>query len=378
MATDRKDPRGDKTGNGLILSALLCLSLLSWGVTHPLSYEHRRTNDPFSIHIATVRVPDLKIQAVTGGGDQLRRERVSAMAQRRRAVLAVNGGFFRIGGGDDGNPSGILRIDRIWVSGPVLPRGAVGWTEDGREVLIDRVSMEWSVELEDRRLEVAGINRTRGAWEVVAFNSGFGASTGTAAGGTEWVVREGRLTAIERGGNTVIPEDGYIVSFGSRLEAPPVESGARIQLDYRFRGSTPGSEWERMDYIVGGTPLLVKGGSPVQDPLAEKVRTSFVEERHPRTAVGIRNDGTWVFVVVDGRRPEVSVGMTLNELTGLMLDLGCRDALNLDGGGSSTFYLYGEVLNQPSDLAGERPVSDAIIVLEPEPDRRVAESREAD
>lgn len=130
-----------------------------------------------------------------------------------------------------------------------------------------------------------------------------------------------------------------------------------------------------MDYIVGGTPLLVKGGSPVQDPLAEKVRTSFVEERHPRTAVGIRNDGTWVFVVVDGRRPEVSVGMTLNELTGLMLDLGCRDALNLDGGGSSTFYLYGGVLNQPSDLAGERPVSDAIIVLEPEPDRRVAGGR---
>jgi exopolysaccharide biosynthesis protein len=118
-----------------------------------------------------------------------------------------------------------------------------------------------------------------------------------------------------------------------------------------------------MEFLVGGTPLLLREGEIIRDFGPEKVPENFVNQRHPRTAVGIRADGTWVFVVVDGRRPTISVGMTLSELAQLMKSLGCKDALNLDGGGSSTLYLYGQVVNIPSDLAGERPVSDAILVM---------------
>jgi exopolysaccharide biosynthesis protein len=109
--------------------------------------------------------------------------------------------------------------------------------------------------------------------------------------------------------------------------------------------------------------MLLRRGEIVQDFGPEKVPETFVMQRHPRTAMGVRADGTWVLVVVDGRRPTVSIGMTLAELAELMKSLGCKDALNLDGGGSSTLYLYGQVVNTPSDLAGERPVSDAILVL---------------
>jgi exopolysaccharide biosynthesis protein len=90
---------------------------------------------------------------------------------------------------------------------------------------------------------------------------------------------------------------------------------------------------------------------------------SFVARRHPRTLAGMRRDGTLLLVTVDGRRPGWSDGVTLPEAARLMRALGGRDALNFDGGGSSTMTVRGRVVGRPSDPTGERPVSDALVVL---------------
>jgi exopolysaccharide biosynthesis protein len=67
-------------------------------------------------------------------------------------------------------------------------------------------------------------------------------------------------------------------------------------------------------------------------------------------------------MTVDGRQPGVSVGMSLQELAEYLFSLGATDAMNLDGGGSTTMFLNGRVINTPSDKDGERKVSDAILV----------------
>jgi exopolysaccharide biosynthesis protein len=85
-----------------------------------------------------------------------------------------------------------------------------------------------------------------------------------------------------------------------------------------------------------------------------------VETRHPRTAVAKLRDGKFLMITVDGRS-ESSGGISLYDLAKLLLELGAIDAMNLDGGGSTTMYLEGKVVNQPSDKEGERKVSDAII-----------------
>jgi exopolysaccharide biosynthesis protein len=90
---------------------------------------------------------------------------------------------------------------------------------------------------------------------------------------------------------------------------------------------------------------------------------SFVAARQPRTLAGVRDDGTLLLVTVDGRRPGWSAGMTLPEAARLMRSLGARDALNLDGGGSSAMTVRGEVVNRPSDRGGERAVSDGVYAL---------------
>jgi exopolysaccharide biosynthesis protein len=68
-------------------------------------------------------------------------------------------------------------------------------------------------------------------------------------------------------------------------------------------------------------------------------------------------------VTIDGRQPQHSVGINLNELAELLLELGATDAMNLDGGGSTTMFVNGKVVNKPSDKEGERNVSDAILVF---------------
>ncbi|RYG58335.1 phosphodiester glycosidase family protein [bacterium] len=114
---------------------------------------------------------------------------------------------------------------------------------------------------------------------------------------------------------------------------------------------------------MAGSHVIVKDGvncAPNTD--------SFAKTQHPRTAAGIADNGkTLVLVVVDGRRPTSAVGMSLTDLADLMKKLGCRDALNLDGGGSSEMVLRDpqngqlQVVNSPSD-GRERAVANVLGV----------------
>ncbi len=104
-------------------------------------------------------------------------------------------------------------------------------------------------------------------------------------------------------------------------------------------------------------PALVISGEAVDRT------TKNSEKDNPRTAIGQIGDGHYVFIVVDGRTSQ-SAGMTLDELAALCVSLGCETAYNLDGGGSSTLYFNGAVINHPTDgkNSGERNISDIVYV----------------
>jgi hypothetical protein len=122
--------------------------------------------------------------------------------------------------------------------------------------------------------------------------------------------------------------------------------------------------------IVGGGPQLLVRGRVRVGSSAEGFRPlsapwfygSFVAARQPRTLAGVRRDGSLLLVTVDGRAPGWSTGVTLFEAARVMRSLGARDALNLDGGGSSAMAVRGRTVSRPSDGL-ERAVSDALVVL---------------
>ncbi len=334
-----------------------------------LTYEHRQIEGPLSIHILVADPTEIEITAARALNNGIGRETVSSIAARKGAVAAVNGGFFQMGGRYDGDPAGLLRVERRWFSDVVTPRGAIGWKSGGAEVLLGRASVRWMLQLEDGSLPIGGINRARSDNQTVLYGWDFHRSTLTDPGGWEAQILEGRIVSMGRRGDTPIPPGGYVYSAGPKSPQAVIERlqegiSAKPVMGFTEAGTTRGPEWEQMDHIMGGTPLLIQEGKIKQDIDTEQVDQGFVLKRHPRTAVGILPDGRWVLVVVDGRQKNLSIGMSLGELADFLASLGCVEALNLDGGGSTTIYLEGRVINSPSDSGVERPVSDAILILE--------------
>lgn len=109
------------------------------------------------------------------------------------------------------------------------------------------------------------------------------------------------------------------------------------------------------DTVVSGGPLLVEHGRLQVRVEEERIAADIAKGRAPRTALGIKKDGTLLMLVVDGRSNN-SAGLTLTELATYLLRLGAREAVNFDGGGSSVLAINGQVVNRPSD-GKERPVS---------------------
>ena len=163
--------------------------------------------------------------------------------------------------------------------------------------------------------------------------------------------------------------DGRMMTPPSRMPVLAIDSSGVPHIGtFTLNGGTLRPFHPRE--AVGGRPVLVRD-SALMSNLDSAGGVAFASARHPRTAAGIAQNGTrLILAVVDGRQAPYSDGMSLRELANLMLALGARDALNLDGGGSSTFVfadpsLYGtrRIANKPSDAGGERTVGDALAIV---------------
>ena len=137
----------------------------------------------------------------------------------------------------------------------------------------------------------------------------------------------------------------------------------------RFTDSRTRSRRSRSCRFSSSRPLLTRD-STVLGIVDTEGQPGFATGRHPRTAAGFAANGRKLIIVtVDGRQAPYSDGMTLRELANLMLALGARDAINLDGGGSTTFVVASQgdgplrVVNRPSDPLGERGVGDALGIV---------------
>lgn len=297
-------------------------------------------------------------------------ERTSSIAARNGALAAINAGFFRLDTSIfAGDAAGILQIDGELLSESYADRVALGIynLKDRTDLAIGRINVVPALGLGKLQF-AAGINRQRAQNDLVIYTPSFGASTLTEPGGLEFVVRRGRVAEIiESKGSTRIPSDGFVVSVsGERIaEIRPAAKlrakAARLEDWYGIEDSR--TYWLGAEDVVGGVPRLVRDGKVEITWKEEKAAEAFAISRHPRTAVAVLKDGRFLLVTVDGRQEGFSVGMTLKELADFLVELGAKDAMNLDGGGSTAMYLNGKLVNRPSDKEGERRVSDAILVF---------------
>lgn len=120
--------------------------------------------------------------------------------------------------------------------------------------------------------------------------------------------------------------------------------------------------WWKKHTAIGGGPVLVKDGAVMVTNKEEQMFVNGENDRHPRTAMGYTSDRRLIILMIQGRFPGVAEGATLEEEAKILADLGCEEALNLDGGGSSCMLVNGNETIKPSDKEGQRAVPAVFIV----------------
>ncbi|HQX54771.1 MAG TPA: phosphodiester glycosidase family protein [Pyrinomonadaceae bacterium] len=300
-------------------------------------------------------------------------EKTSSIAARHGAFAAVNAGFFRLDTSIfAGDAAGLLIIDRHLISDSTNDRIVLGLTNNKlvTEVAIGRSELTHFLFQGKREIEISGSNRELATNEIVLYTPYFHRTTLTSKTAIELIVRKDRIVKIVRSiGSSEIPTDGYVLSASGTMASELTKIarvGTLIQIGQRTHIISISHEPDppKMEYfedIVAGVPQLIKNGRVDITWEQEKTTKSFVETRHPRTAVAKLKDGKFLMITVDGRS-ETSGGIGLQDLAEYLLSLGAVDAMNLDGGGSTTMFVDGKVVNKPSDKEGERKVSDAILV----------------
>lgn len=322
---------------------------------------------PWSVQVIRIRRDrsDLGIHVLLGGGDRLGVATLSSQAStfpkaRGQALAALNGDFFARGGPCLGDPEGLCIRDGELIS---APNGkSAFWVGPDRSLHLGPVVSLLSMITPDGTSLAIGLNEERQERPVL-FTATVGPRTPSAHGteclliaeaGTVLPIRPGlrsafRLQSVHSGGNTPIPTNGVVLSLPAKHGVSPTQTA-------------PGSLWtlstetqpdlKDAQTALGGGPALLKEGQPTQFQSSDA--------RHPRSAIGW-NAEFFFLVQVDGRQPGLSVGMSLAELAAHLRRLGCTDALNLDGGGSSTLWARGQVMNTPSE-GSERPMGNALLI----------------
>ncbi len=351
---------------------------------------------PWAINLVRVDLRRARVQIRSARAfDRLKgRERVSDMVRRAnstgaRVLAAVNADFFNLESGENENNQ---VIDGEWWKGlKVTDSPYDTWDnahvqfgiDDTGHPLIDRFMLDGRAWDRGRMTPIITVNfNPSGKPEGTAlYTSRYGAMTphdttrrtveaalmsAGKRGDTLVLVRRGAVSSSSGGGSS-IPEGGAVLAaYGPGSRAEEVQAMADGDTVKVFLATLPRpAHGAAPVMIVGGWPRILRDGENVAGDAAtlEGTLSRNAEARHPRTAIGFsRDSSTLILLTVDGRS-ENSGGMTLVELANVMRELGAWQAMNFDGGGSTTMVVDGNVVNHPSDKEGERAVGNALLLV---------------
>ena len=334
---------------------------------------------------------DLHFEAAIANDQILGKETVRSIANQRlqrgdrRVLVAINGGFGVLG--DMKGYGGALENLHIQ-AGELMTQPAsdkeacFGVTSDG-EFLIGPVEMEAVVTVGTYSFPLECINqRFLDGCRSILYTPRMGDSTHTNRRRAYEIILTGLKPPITgsyesafvidrfgRGGNNPIPDNGGVISFRSRIDKKleaQLDAGKEGKIEIRLEPAV----WNRTIQAIGGRIRLVKNGR-VNEIIekhhrAQKKHTPGKRQRdlvlsyEPRTALGY-NAQKLILIVADGRRAGYSTGLSLYRLASLLIELGATEAINLDGGSSSTFVVDGKVVNRPSGQ-NERDVLNAVLI----------------
>lgn len=273
---------------------------------------------------------------------------ITSIAKKTNSIVAINGTYFKP---QTGVPLGTLMIDKKLYTGPIYNRVAMGIFDNGFDMA--RIELNAKLKTNKGEIKVDNVNQPRMlSTHVIAYSPEWGDfAPPTPKYGIQMAVENGKITSISTQ-KLPIPQNGYVI-VGPKEKLKTVFQARKATLEIK---TIP--NWDNVNHIISGGPYLVKNGEIFIDMTEQKL--GAIGGKNPRTAIGYTAEGNFVMAVIDGREG-ASVGMTLRELAGFLKSVGCVNAMNLDGGGSTVMYVNGKVVNMPA-VKGGIALSNALTI----------------
>lgn len=308
-------------------------------------------NKPVRINIVMMSLgvnQGLAVEPAIASETLASRNKISNIAGRDNAIVAINGGYFKP---QTGVPLGTLMINKKVYTGPIYDRVAMGIFDNGFEMA--RVQLKANVVTNKGGLKIDNINQPRMlSTNTIVYTPDWGEySPPSPKYGKQLVISGGKLVKTSYG-RSQIPKDGFVI-VGPQKSLDTIANARKFKLDIKIN-----PEWKDVNHIISGGPYLVKNGDIYVDMTAQKLAS--IGGRNPRTAIGYTKDNSLIMLTADGREG-ASIGLTLVELANLMKELGCVNAMNLDGGGSTVMYVKGKIVNKPA-VQGGIPLSHTLSI----------------
>lgn len=309
----------------------------------------------------------IEVEALFSPDGVSRRSTVLNMAKNSGSFVAINADFFQTSGSDSmsATPTGTLVSDGKLLSTPSLDEGvcATAGIKNDNTVGFSYWSQNITLTAPDgASTKIHHINKFYDDGGLILITSDY---SGNSIGGDYEIIvnSEGVVTdSFQNAGVLKIPDGSFVIAsntYTNTFLADHFKVGDKVKIDYEI---TP-SDYKDYKMAVGGGTLLVKDGAP-----AEITHSTGIGGYNPRTAMGATADGKTLYIVTVDGRADNAKGMTLSQIADFMLNLGCHNAINFDGGGSTTYVsktieeAEPSVKNQLSDNY-QRPVSTGVGVV---------------
>jgi len=374
--------------------------------------DGRMTTGPWVVNVLEID-PDqfhLKLTATLATGSVPGLKTLTSISARTNALAAVNGGYFVINS-TDGTPGASAGISVI--NGALVREAVNGRTSlilpssSGRDAQIEALTSVQNATSTDGAMHVVtGLNRKPGLIracggvdgevatvmgqtipytspkhdftctnpnELIEFTPAYGQTSETAQGEEVALDSSGQVIEYRQQCGGTIPNNGLVLCGTGNVTQwlrSHAQLGAKINISTDVLADGKSLTLAAPLGVINGGPRLLRDGVPSITAEAEGFDWPedpgfyyrFGIRRNPRTLAGITSDGKLLLVTVDGRQPGYSAGASFQESAKIMQSLGAVDAVNLDGGGSTTIVVNEKLLNSPSDATGERPIGNAIII----------------
>ncbi|RVX37820.1 uncharacterized protein DUF2233 [Nonomuraea polychroma] len=327
-----------------------------------------KTTGPWNVKVVMIDARTFRgSYAASLGTSVAKRETVSSMAKAANAVVGLNGGFFNIHTAKElrGEPVGASVVGGRLLSEAVPGRSAV--VLQGRTAKITELQTTViAISQDGEKASINGINRAAATDELVLYTEEYGAKT--PAGGTDVVMDAGgKVIGVRVSGAAVAK--GTRVLHGNGVAGEWLNQHAwqdwTVKVDTKVVDLRTKKELNLtpdLHVVAGGVGLVRNGKVTITAKRDGHDSMNMILRRHPRTLVGITSNGSLILATIDGRQPGITVGANFHEAAQFMRWLGARQAINLDGGGSTAMVVGNKLVNRPSDGA-ERAVGDALLVL---------------